>query len=136
MDEKLAKDIMLICKHHYASNYKDELDAMNAYYQKYYCCPDITVDHRFAIELFLKPAVEYFLSDGSRLRSFINSGLFERSCKEPLFMNENGATEFYDVLYYRLTSWLCGIQIKEKVNGQWHWLVDLSEYPEGHHDII
>lgn len=34
MDEKLAKDILLICKGRYSKDYKSILEALNGYYQK------------------------------------------------------------------------------------------------------
>lgn len=134
---QLEKDIIMLCKSHYSNQYKTLLDAFNAYYQKHYCCPDVVMDYRFAVELFLKPTTEYLLKNYEQTRrSFINNGLFSRCSKEPLFKNEDGAAEFYEVLYHRLITWITLLQIRKKDEyGKYQWLIDLSGY-EDDQDII
>ena len=56
MKNKTLTDTLLISKGWYNKQlYKNELEALNAYYHKYYGCEDITMDKAFAISLFLKP---------------------------------------------------------------------------------
>lgn len=129
---KLEKDIILLCKHHYDTlKYKTLLDAFNAYYHKYYGCEDIQMDYKFAVNLFLKPTIEYFLTE-TRIRSFICNGLFEESYYEKRPLNSTGCTEFYEVLYRRLTTWICLQRVKEqnKETGEWEWAIDFSDYEE------
>lgn len=48
MDDKLAKDILLICKHRFnTEKYTTALDAMNAYYHKHYGNEDLVMDYKF-----------------------------------------------------------------------------------------
>ena len=56
MEDKTLTDVLLICKGWYNKNlYNNELDALNAYYHKYYGCDNITMDKTFAMHLFLQP---------------------------------------------------------------------------------
>ena len=71
MENKTLTDIYLICKGWYnKSLYKNELEAMNAYYHKHYSgCDDITVDVPFAFHLFLKPlALEIIKRDPDKVK--------------------------------------------------------------------
>lgn len=131
MDEKLAKYILLICKGRYdKENYKDMLEAFNGYYHKNYGCYDITMDHRFAVELFIKPTIEYFLTP-DRIYSFVNNGLFSESINEKLFFNPCVCTEFYETLYIRLIGWLSMLDVR-RMDYETHIyqeIIDLSDYP-------
>lgn len=130
--DNLPKDIILLCKKHYNSEkFKTLLEAFNAYYHKYYGYEDVQIDYKLAVNLFLEPTIEFLLSE-CRIKSFIYNGLFEESCHEKRLFNADGCTEFYEVLYYRLTKWICLQKVKEKNNetGTWEWFIDLSDYEE------
>lgn len=131
MDEKLAKDILLICKGRYNSEvYKDVLEAFNGYYHKHYGCYDITMDYRFAVELFIKPTIEYFLTP-DRILGFLNNGLFYESINEKLARNPCVRADFYETLYNRLIGWLSMLDVR-KLDYETHVykeIIDLSHYP-------
>ena len=56
MKDKRITAILLLCKGWYNKTlYHNILEALNAYYHKYYGCEDITVDKAFATHLFLAP---------------------------------------------------------------------------------
>ena len=131
MDEKLAKDILLICKHRYnTEKYATVLDAMNAYYHKHYGNEDISMDYQFAVILFIKPTLEYFLTP-DRVYGFINNGLFAESVKEKRFLNPSGCTDFYETIYNRLTTWLCLLDVNrfDRETKECTAIIDLSGYP-------
>lgn len=130
--DNLPKDIILLCKKHYnTGTFKTLLEAFNAYYHKYYGCEDVQMDYKFAVNLFLKPTIEYLLTEG-RIRSFIHNGLFEESCYEKRPFNSTGCTEFYEVLYRRLTTSICLQKVKElnEDTGKLEWIIDFSHYEE------
>lgn len=130
--DKLPKDIILLCKKHYnTEKFKTLLEAFNAYYHKYYGCEDIQMDYKFAVNLFLRPTIEFLLTS-DRIRSFINNGLFDESSFEKRPLNSTGCTEFYEVLYRRLTTWICLQSVKEKnkETDEWEWVIDFSDYKE------
>lgn len=130
--DNLPKDIILLCKKHYnTEKFKTLLDALNAYYHKHYGCEEIQMDYKFAVNLFLKPTIEFLLNE-DRIRSFMYNGLFEESCNEKSLFNVDGCTDFYEVLYHRLTSWICLQKVKKKngETGEWRWIIDLSDYKE------
>ena len=79
MSKTLEKDILLICKGYYnKEKYKSILDAFNAYYHREYGCEDITMDERFAVNLFLKPCVKEFLKE-REINLFCELYLFQQS---------------------------------------------------------
>lgn len=56
MKNKTLTDVLLICKGWYNKKlYHSTLEALNAYYHKYYGCEDVTLDKAFAAHLFLTP---------------------------------------------------------------------------------
>mgnify|MGYP004640633017 CR=1 FL=1 len=56
MEDKRLTDVLLICKGWYNKNlYQNILEALNAYYHKYYGCDNISMDKNFAMHLFLQP---------------------------------------------------------------------------------
>ncbi len=133
-NHRLEKDIILICKNRYNNEkYKSDLEAFRAYYHKYYGCKDFEPERKFIVNLFLKPTVRYILEtriyDKNIIYSFINTGLFDYSYEEKLYLKD-GFSEFYDVLYYRLIKWICLLSLKEKRGYDWKYIdIDFSEYP-------
>lgn len=94
MENMTLTDIYLICKGWYNKNlYKNELEAMGAYYHKHYLgCDDITVDESFALNLFLKPlALEIIKRDPDKAKFLFTNVLF----------GENDQL-FVDVMYRRI----------------------------------
>ena len=132
MSKTLGKDILLICKGYYnKEKYKSVLEAFNAYYHTEYLCEDITMDEGFAIQLFLKPCVKEFLKE-REVNWFCENYLFKVSMHEiglshdrMLRKKEVKEMSFDEVLYYRLISWLCCLQVKDYNN---EWIIDLSDY--------
>ena len=56
--DKTLTDIIMICHGWYDRKvYKNELEAMNAYYKQYYHAGDIVLSKDFALHLFLRPLV-------------------------------------------------------------------------------
>lgn len=126
-NHRLEKDIILICKGRYNhEKHKNILEAFRVYYHKYYGCEDIEPNRGFIANLFFKPTVQYILETRNNIYSFINLGLFKESCREDIFLSKNGHKEFYDILFYRLATWICLLAIKE--NGE-YIDIDFSEYP-------
>ena len=113
MKDKTLTDILLICKGWYNKQlYKNELEALNAYYHKYYGCEDITMDKGFAISLFLKPVVLKAIEIKPRLAIYIFesiSNVFDEK------------TSYEEVMYKRLMRLILMIE-----SGTF----DLSEYTE------
>lgn len=94
MENKTLTDIYLICKGWYNKTiYKNELEAMSAYYHKHYLgCDDITVDESFALCLFLKPlALEIIKRDPDKAKFLFTDVL----------LGENDQL-FVDVMYRRI----------------------------------
>lgn len=60
-----------------------------------------------------------------RIRSFWHYVIVNEHCKEKRFLNENGCTEFYEVLFHRIVLWLCLLDVKDKDG---NWKIDLSDY--------
>lgn len=112
-ENKQLTDIYLICKGWYNTKlYGDELEAMNAYYHKYYSgCDDIVMDIPFALYLFLKPlALEIINRDPDKARFlFID-----------VLLNENNQL-FADVMYRRIMYMIAQCTIG---------MFDLSEYED------
>lgn len=112
-ENKQLTDIYLICKCWYNKKlYDDELEAMNAYYHKYYSgCDDIVMDIPFALHLFLKPlALEIINRDPDKARFLFMDVL----------LNENNQL-FADVMYRRIMYMISQCTIG---------MFDLSEYED------
>lgn len=124
-DNKLCKDIILLCKRRYdTQKYHSLLDALNAYYHKEYGCSDITIDYRFANYLFIKPTLLYCLNQDNSY-SFLYNGLFEETYEE----RNRKITNFDEVLFFRMVKWICLLTVREQdKDGKWSWIIDLSEY--------
>lgn len=125
-------DILMICKGHYDKKYKTLEEALDAYYRKYYCIskehiPFLT--HRFMLQLWFNRCVEVFLTP-DRIRSFWHNVIVEEAYQEKRWLNEDGCTEFYEVLYHRIVKWLILLPTKDK---EGNWLIDVSDYTE---DVI
>ena len=113
--KSLEKDILLICKGWYSDQYENILDAFNAYYHREYGCKDITMDKRFALELFLKPTI----IEISKYNIRIIRELFNPTCIE---IDDNFSVTFTNVMYERCISALSSMPTHDKV--------DLSDYAE------
>lgn len=75
--DKTLTDVMLICKGWYNKDkYKTVLEALNAYYHKYYRCDDITMDESFAISLFLQPLVTEIIKSKPKLIIYLFSPVY------------------------------------------------------------
>lgn len=113
MKDKTITDILLICKGWYNKTlYHNTLEALNAYYHKYYGCEDITMDKAFAIFLFLKPLA---------LRAIEIQPSLARYIFEPTYSVIDNKENFSEVMYARLMGL---IQMTEKGT------FDLSEYKD------
>ena len=113
--KSLENDILLICKGWYSEQYKNVLEAFNAYYHREYGFEDIIMDRRFALELFLKPTI----IEMSKYSSSIVYNLFSPVCAE---ISKDYSTDFTNVMYDRCLSSI----IKMPSKG----IVDLSGYEE------
>lgn len=95
MRDKTLTDVLLISKGWYNTQiYNNELEALNAYYHKYYGCENITMDKAFAENLFLRPIALKAIEVKPRLARYI----FEPACCESI---ENKKS-FSDIMYDRL----------------------------------
>lgn len=111
MKDKTLTDILLICKGWYNKKlHHNILEALNAYYHKYYSCENITMDKAFAIFLFLKPLA---------LRAIEIKPSLARYIFEPQYSIIDNKGIFSEVMYDRL---ICLIQMIET------GMFDLSEY--------
>ena len=111
----LEKDILLICKGWYSDQYNTVLDAFNAYYHREYGCEDITMDKRFALELFLKSTI----IEMSKYSPSIIRNLFSLTCMES---DIEYSKDFTNIMYDRCVTALCQMPIHDKV--------DLFDYAE------
>lgn len=113
MKDKTLTDILLICKGWYNKKlYHNILEALNAYYHKYYGCENITMDKAFAIFLFLKPLTLKAIEIKPSLAIYI----FEPQCS--LINNKE---IFSEVMYDRLLGLIQMIETG---------MFDLSEYTD------
>ena len=111
MKDKTLTDVLLICKGWYNKKlYHNILEALNAYYHKYYGCEDIIMDKAFAIFLFLKPLA---------LRAIEIKPSLARYIFEPQYSVIDNKGIFSEVMYDRL---ICLVQTIET------GMFDLSEY--------
>lgn len=111
MKDKILTDVLLICKGWYNKKlYHSTLEALNAYYHKYYGCEDITVDKALATHLFLTPLA---------LKAIEIKPTLARYIFEPTYSIISNKEVFAEVMYDRT---LCLIHMIEK------GMFDLSEY--------
>lgn len=113
MKDKTLTDILVICKGWYNKKlYNNPLEAMNAYYHKYYGCEDIVMDKAFAEYLFLRPLA---------LKAIETKPTLARYIFEPQFSVLNKNESFAEVMYDRLIGLIQMIE---------HGMFDLSEYED------
>ena len=127
------KDILMICKGHYdKEKHKNLEEALDAYYREHYgitkeSLPNLS--HKFIYDLWLKECVRTFLTPEKK-GEFLCYIIIEEALAEKNFLGKNcfgkaPATDFYDVMYYRIIRWLQLMAVRDK-NGK--VLVDLSDY--------
>ena len=111
MKDKTLTDILLICKGWYNKNlYHTRLEALNAYYHKYYGCEDITMDKTFAESLFLRELA---------LKAMEVKPTLTRYIFEPICGIIDNKEQFSEIMYDRLMGLIEMIE---------HDTFDLSEY--------
>ena len=123
------KDILMICKGRYDDKYNSLEAALNAYYREHYTYSKEevpTLSYKFMLQVWFYRCVEVFLQPDT-MKSFYFYVIRDEHHKEKRFLNENGCTEFYEVLFHRISTWLCLLQVKDD-NG--NWIIDLSDYEE------
>ena len=114
----LEKDILLICKGWYSEQYKDTLDAFNAYYHREYDCKDITMDKGFALTLFLKPTI----IEMSKYSASIIRNLFSPTCMES---DIEYSKDFTNIMFDRCVTALINVPC---IGNKWtDYLSDYSE---------
>ena len=113
MKDKTLTDILLICKGWYNHTlYHNTLEALNAYYHKYYGCEDITMDKALAVFLFLKPLA---------LKAIEIKPTLARYIFEPQYSLISNKEIFSEVMYDRLLGLIQMIETG---------MFDLSEYTD------
>lgn len=113
MKDKTLTDILLICKGWYNKKlHHNILEALNAYYHKYYGCEDITMDKAFAEFLFLRPLV---------LKAIEIKPILARYIFEPQYSLISNNEIFSEVMYDRLLGLIQMIETET---------FDLSEYAD------
>lgn len=104
-------DVLLICKGWYNGNlYHNPLEALNAYYHKYYGCENITMDKAFTERLFLIPLALKAIEIDPSLARYIF---------EPTYSIIDNNKPFSEIMYDRL------IQLIQMID---HDTFDLSRY--------
>ena len=94
MTDNSLIDDMLICKGWYNKDkHNTILEALNAYYHKYYRCYDIEMDEAFAISLFLQPLVTEIIKRKPELIIYLFNPVYGR------YKNEGN---FSELLFTRL----------------------------------
>ena len=122
------KDILMICKGYYDhEKHKTLEEALDSYYRKHYGIskeeiPVLT--HRFMLSLWFNNCVKEFLTPET-IRSFWWYVISEEAFQEKRWLNENGCTEFYEVLYHRIVKWLIFLNLKDD---EGNWIIDGSDY--------
>lgn len=118
----------MICKGHYNQDKYENLEsALDAYYREHY---GVSKEHipvlsyKFMLQLWFYRCIEEFLKPDT-MRSFLYYVIIEENFAEKRFLNENGCTEFYEVLYHRIVTWLTLLDVK---NDDGNWKIDLSDY--------
>ena len=81
------------------------------------------------LHLWFNRCVEVFLTP-DRIRSFWQNVIVDEAFQEKRWLNADGCTEFYEVLYHRIVSWLILLNVKDD---EGNWLIDVSDYTE---DVI
>ena len=114
----LEKDILLICKGWYSEQYKDILDAFNAYYHREYGFNNITMDKGFALKLFLKPTI----IEMSKYSASIIRNLFSPTCMES---DIEYSKDFTNIMFDRCVTALINIPCRGD-----KWTDYLSDYSE------
>lgn len=113
MKDKTMTDVLLICKGWFnKQKYETTLDALNAYYHKYYGCEDIMMDKPFAEYMFLRPLA---------LAAIEKKPAIARYIFDPIYSPLDNKGQFGEIMYDRLMGL---IQMIEK------GMFDLSEYEE------
>lgn len=113
MKNKTLTDILVICKGWYnKEQYNNPLEAMNAYYHKYYGCEDIVMDKSFAEYLFLRPLA---------LEAIKIKPVLARYIFEPQFSVLSNKEPFAEIMYDRLMGLIQMIE---------HGMFYLSEYED------
>ncbi len=113
MKDKTIIDVLLICKGWYNKKlYHNILEALNAYYHKYYGREDIIVDKAFAIFLFLRPLA---------LKAIEIKPILARYIFEPQYSFIGNEEKFSEVMYDRLLGLIQMIETG---------MFDLSEYKD------
>jgi len=122
------KDILMICKGRYNKEKHENLEAaLDAYYRKHYEIPKEelpVLSHEFMMRLWFNRCVETFLQ-ADTIRSFWYYVIVEKAYEEKRYLNQDGCTEFYEVLYHRIVTWLQLLDVRDE-NG--NWKIDLSDY--------
>ena len=114
----LEKDILLICKGWYSEQYKDILDAFNAYYHREYGFNNITMDKGFSLTLFLEPTIIKM----SEYSASIIRNLFSTTCRES---DIEYSKDFTNIMYDRCVTALINIPCRGD-----KWTDYLSDYSE------
>lgn len=130
---KTCKDILMICKGYFSDEFKSVEEALLSYYNKYYYAYEAkSLSYEQIINLWFRECAYEFVNP-SNYRNFISEVIYKQSVEECglLGISVNGnrkATDFYEVLYYRMKSWLNSLRIRDD-NGD--WIIDLSAYEKG-----
>lgn len=113
MKDKTLTDVLLICKGWYNKKlYHNTLEALNAYYHKYYGYEDITMDKQFAMQLFLQPLV---------LKAIEIKPILAKYIFEPICNYENNNENYTERMYKQLLGLIMMIT---------NDMFDLSDYQE------
>ena len=124
------KDILMICKGRYNHDKHENFEAaLDAYYREHYLISkeDLPIlSHKFLLTLWFNDCVKAFLKPET-MNSFWFHVIHNESMAEKCFLNEDGCTEFYDVMYHRIVTWLTLLQVRDE-NG--NWIIDLSDYED------
>ena len=53
--------------------------------------------------------------------------IVEEAYQEKRWLNEDGCTDFYDVLFHRIVTWLILLDVQDD---EGNWIIDVSDYSE------
>lgn len=124
--EKLSKEIFLICKRRYDyEKYGSVFNAMNKYYNKYYC-DDIDLTYKLANQIFLLPMVEWVLEN--HRDSKLHSLLYHIFNNNNLFWNRE--CNYDENLFKKILNWVVVIDVKHynEETDKYEWIIDLSDF--------